>query len=112
MGRAQHVYLVMDGAVWLWEPAEDRFSHAIKTLDFHHARDHLWALAHALNGEDPEAAREWVQPLLHSLRNGDEERGSSETLRSYSRNLPGPTPKGAQSSSAKSITSIPTLSWN
>jgi hypothetical protein len=41
MGRAKYVYLVMDGAIWLWDLAEDRFAQALKTLDFHHARDHL-----------------------------------------------------------------------
>jgi hypothetical protein len=74
LGRAQKVYLVMDGAVWLWDLADDRFAEAIKTLDFHHARDHLWALAHALHGENTPEARAWVQPLLHSLRHGGEQR--------------------------------------
>ena len=56
LGRAKHVYLVMDGALWLWDLAEDCFAQAIKTLDFHHARDHLWAVANSLHGEDtPEA---------------------------------------------------------
>ena len=64
----------MEGAVWLWELAEDRFAEAIKTLDFHHARDHLWALAHALHGQDTPQAKAWVQPLLRSLRNGREAR--------------------------------------
>ena len=50
----------MDGAVWLWELAEDRFAEAIKTLDFHHARDHLWALAHELHGKDTPEAKAWV----------------------------------------------------
>jgi hypothetical protein len=72
LARAKHVYLVMDGAVWLWDLAEDRFAQAIKTLDFHHARDHLWALAHTLHGEDAPEARAWVQPLLRSLRKGKE----------------------------------------
>jgi hypothetical protein len=72
LGRAQTVYLVMDGAVWLWELAEDRFAEAIKTLDFHHARDHLWALAHELHGQDTPEAKAWVQPLLRSLRKGRE----------------------------------------
>ncbi|HWT82652.1 MAG TPA: UPF0236 family protein [Candidatus Methylomirabilis sp.] len=72
MGRAKYVYLVMDGAIWLWELAEDRFAQAIKTLDFHHARDHLWAVANRLHGEDTPQARAWVQPLLRSLRKGRE----------------------------------------
>jgi hypothetical protein len=74
MGRAKYVYLVMDGAIWLWELAEDRFAQAIKSLDFHHARDHLWALANSLYGEDTPEARAWVQPLLRGLRQGRENR--------------------------------------
>ena len=72
MGRAKYVYLVMDGAIWLWELAEDRFAQAIKTLDFHHARDHLWAVANRLHGEATPEARAWVQPLLRGLRKGRE----------------------------------------
>jgi len=85
LGRARHVYLVMDGAVWLWQLAEDRFAQATKTLDFHHARDHLWVLAHALHGENTPEAKAWVQPLLRSLRNGGEARvvrGLEELLES------------------------------
>ena len=72
LGRAKYVYLVMDGALWLWELAEDRFAQALKTLDFHHARDHLWALANSLHGEDTPEAKAWVEPLLRSLRKGRE----------------------------------------
>ena len=74
LGRAQVVYLVMDGAVWLWDLADDRLATAVKTLDFHHARDHLWALAHLLHGQDTPEARTWVKPLLKSLRTGGETR--------------------------------------
>jgi hypothetical protein len=74
LGRAKKVYLVMDGALWLWELAEDRFAEAIKTLDFHHARDHLWALAHELHGKDTPEAKAWVEPLLGSLRKGKQAR--------------------------------------
>lgn len=72
LGRAKYVYLVMDGAIWLWDLAEDRFAQAVKTLDFHHARDHLWAVANSLHGEDTPEAGAWVQPLLRSLRKGRE----------------------------------------
>ena len=64
----------MDGAAWLWDLAEDRFADTLKTLDFHHARDHLWALAHALYGPDTPEARAGVEPLLSSLRHGQERR--------------------------------------
>lgn len=73
LGRARKVYMVMDGAVWLWHVAENRFSTAIKVLDFHHASEHLWALAHALHGQGSPEARAWAERLLHQLRHGQEE---------------------------------------
>jgi hypothetical protein len=41
-------------------------------MDFYHASQHLWAVAHALYGEGTEAARAWVDFLLHQLRHGGE----------------------------------------
>lgn len=74
LARAKVVYLVMDGAVWLWDLAEDRFAEARKTLDFHHAREHLQAVAEALHGASTEVARQWLNKLLHPLRHGQEAR--------------------------------------
>lgn len=73
LGRAKKVYVVIDGAVWLWHVAQDRFSNAMHVLDFHHASEHLWAVAHTLHGSEGPAARAWVEPLLHKLRHGQEE---------------------------------------
>ncbi|MGH6628145.1 MAG: ISKra4 family transposase [Burkholderiales bacterium] len=73
LGRAKKVYVVIDGAVWLWHVAQDRFSSAIHVLDFHHASEHLWAVAHTLHGQESPEARTWVEPLLHKLRHGQEE---------------------------------------
>ena len=72
LARAKTVYLVMDGAVWLWDLAEDRFSTAVKTLDFHHAREHLNTIAEALYGTGTQRAREWLAQQVESLRHGDE----------------------------------------
>jgi hypothetical protein len=91
LGRAKHVYLVMDGALWLWELAADRFAQAIKTLDFHHARDHLWAVANSLHGEDTPEARAWAEPLLRCLRKGRENqvvRQLEELLQNQSERTP------------------------
>ena len=70
LGRAKVIYLVMDGAVWLWDLAEDRFRAAVKTLDFHHASEHLWAVGRVLHGEGSAETTAWVEPLLHRLRHG------------------------------------------
>ena len=56
----------------LWELAEDRFAQAIKTLDFQYARDHLWAVANSLHGQDTPEAKAWAEPLLRCLRKGRE----------------------------------------
>ncbi|MCX6930753.1 MAG: hypothetical protein NT154_47255 [Verrucomicrobia bacterium] len=82
LARARKAYVVIDGAVWLWNLAQDRFSQAVHVLDFHHASEHLWAIAHQLHGEQSDQARAWVEPLLHQLRHGQEHKvvGSLEAL--------------------------------
>jgi len=67
----------MDGAVWLWDLAEDRFQDAVKTLDFHHASEHLWAVGRALYGEGTVETAIWVEKLLHSLRHGGQATSSA-----------------------------------
>lgn len=74
LARATQVYVVMDGAVWLWDMVEDRFADSVKTLDFHHASQHLWALGQAIHGEGTPECKKWVTGLLHQLRHGKEER--------------------------------------
>ena len=72
LARARTVYLVMDGAVWLWDLADDRFKTAVKTLDFHHAREHLNTIAEALYGAGTQRAGDWLAEQVQSLRHGDE----------------------------------------
>jgi hypothetical protein len=78
LAEAEEVYLVMDGAAWLWCLREDRFKNTTPVLDFHHASQHLWALAFHRFGDKTEEqkaeARAWVEPLLHDLRHGKEKR--------------------------------------
>lgn len=72
MAQARYVFVVSDGAVWIWNIVEDRFVGAIQELDFYHASEHLWDVARDLY-PDPAQARHWVEPLLHQLRHGQEE---------------------------------------
>jgi hypothetical protein len=71
MAHAQYIFIVCDGAVWIWNIIEDRFQDAIKELDFYHGSEHLWEVARDLYAQ-PEQARAWVEPLLHQLRHGQE----------------------------------------
>jgi len=74
LARARETFVVMDGAVWLWRVAKDRFGQATALLDFYHASEHLWELARELHPQNPDQARSFVEPLLHQLRHGGEDR--------------------------------------
>lgn len=74
LARAKEVFVVADGALWIWNLIEDRFSQATKTLDFYHGSEHLWSLAHHLHPERPELAAAWINPLLHQLRHNPQHR--------------------------------------
>jgi hypothetical protein len=71
MGRAKYVFVLADGAVWIWNIIEDRFMACLKGLDFYHAATHLWAIAHELFPEEAKA-KAWVESLLHQLKHGQE----------------------------------------
>jgi len=64
--RTRRVYVIADGAVWIWNLAQDRFSDAVHVLDFYHAAEHLWVVAEALFPDDPKQARQWWE--LHKQR--------------------------------------------
>jgi len=90
MAGAKYVFLVCDGAVWIWNIIEDRFQGAIKELDFYHGSEHLWEVARDLYPQ-PEQAKAWVEPLLHPLRHGQEASvlQTLESLPETARNLGG-----------------------
>jgi len=70
LAQAQKVLVIADGAIWVWNLAGDRFAQAHQRLDYYHASQHLWAVAHALHPEDQAAARAWIQPLIKKLKAG------------------------------------------
>jgi hypothetical protein len=72
LGRTKWILVLGDGAAWIWNVAENRWTQAEKLLDFWHASEHVWALGRALYGEDD--AKAWVEARLHELRHGEEEK--------------------------------------
>jgi len=68
LGQAQHVLVIADGAIWIWNLVKDRFPDARQQLDLWHAEEHLWAVAHDLYGCSTPEARAWVQPLVQQVR--------------------------------------------
>ena len=70
LAQASKVLVVADGALWIWNLTADRFGQAEQRLDYYHASQHLWAVAHALHPEDEAAARAWIKPLIKKLKQG------------------------------------------
>ncbi len=70
LAQAAKVLVIADGALWIWNLTGDRFAQAQQRLDYYHASQHLWAVAHALHPEDETAARAWIKPLLQKLKQG------------------------------------------
>jgi hypothetical protein len=70
LAQAAKVLVVADGAVWIGNLTGDRFPQARQRLDYYHASQPLWAVAHALHPEDEAAARGWLAPRLKKLKNG------------------------------------------
>lgn len=68
LGQASRVLVIADGAVWIWNSVQDRFSEAVQRLDLFHANAYLWAVANEIHGTNTAAARQWVKPLLKQLR--------------------------------------------
>jgi hypothetical protein len=67
--QADKVLVIADGAIWIWNWAQDRFQYATHRLDLWHLKEHLWEVAHELHGQGTPEARAWVQPLFRQLEN-------------------------------------------
>jgi hypothetical protein len=65
--QAQQVLVIADGALWIWNLAQDRFKDARQRVDAYHVKEHLWELAHTLHGRGTPQAHAWVRPLLRHL---------------------------------------------
>lgn len=70
LAQAAKVLVVADGALWIWNLTADRFAQAQQRLDYYHASQHLWAVAHTLYPEDQAQAKRWIAPLLSKLKSG------------------------------------------
>jgi len=59
-----------DGAVWIWNLADQHFPGALQIVDLYHARQHLWKIAALLHPQDPVAKKLWMIPLRDLLDDG------------------------------------------
>jgi hypothetical protein len=65
--NAQEVLILADGAIWIWNLAQDRFKEAKQRVDLFHVKEHLHELARSLHGQGTPEAQDWLQPLLRFL---------------------------------------------
>jgi hypothetical protein len=73
--RAQKRVVIGDGAIWIWNLADQHFPSAIQIVDLYHARQHLWDLSTKLFPNDDQGRKRWIARCLDRL-----ERGKIEAL--------------------------------
>jgi hypothetical protein len=68
--RAQKKVVIGDGALWIWNLADQHFPGAIQIVDLYHARQHLWELSAKLFPTDERSRNRWTMRLLDQLKKG------------------------------------------
>jgi hypothetical protein len=67
----QTVVVLADGAEWIWKAAARFLSieevEVVEIIDYYHATEHLWQVAHVAFGAGTPRAQAWVQPLKRRL---------------------------------------------
>jgi hypothetical protein len=81
--RAKRKVVIGDGAIWIWNIADEHFPGAIQIVDLYHARQHLWELSGKLFSADPTQRQRWVGGLQKKLDTGKIEL-LVKTLRAFS----------------------------
>lgn len=71
LDRAQRVVILGDGAVWIWNIADECFPDAIQIVDLYHAREYYWKVARAVLGNKPKEMNYWAEKRRIELNTGD-----------------------------------------
>ncbi len=83
LAQLRPVVVLGDGAAWFWQLAADHFGERTEIVDFYHASEHLWAVAHAVYGLGS-AATAWAETQVGVLR----EQGAGPVLSALGRLTP------------------------
>ena len=68
--RAKTKVVLGDGALWIWNIADEHFPGAIQIVDLYHARQHLWELAAKVYPADEKQRKTWASRLEKKLDAG------------------------------------------
>ncbi len=88
LAQLRRVVILGDGAHWIWNLAADHFGERIEIVDFFHASEHVWTVAHALFGEGTWLAKRWAHFAILAL---SEEGAPSLLTLLDATNAPSPT---------------------
>jgi Uncharacterised protein family (UPF0236) len=68
--RAKKKVVIADGALWIWNLADQHFPGAVQIVDLYHARQHLWELSSKLFPADDRTRKRWTARGLRLLDQG------------------------------------------
>jgi hypothetical protein len=68
--RAVDSIVLGDGASWIWKLAEEHFPYSRQAVDWYHAQEHLYHVAHLTFGEGTAAAIRWAKGMETPLYQG------------------------------------------
>ena len=68
--RAKKKAVIGDGAVWIWNLADQHFPGAVQIVDLYHARQHLWELSAKLFPNQERDRKRWMGHGLGRLNQG------------------------------------------
>lgn len=68
--RAQELIFIADGAKWIWKQVEKHFPNAVQVVDWYHAAQYVWEVAHEVYGEESDLADKWAHKRLKDLWKG------------------------------------------
>jgi hypothetical protein len=69
--QASRRVVLGDGALWIWNLADEHFPDAIQIVDLYHAKGHLWDVAKAIYGAGSELAEQWAKQRRDQLDAGE-----------------------------------------
>jgi hypothetical protein len=72
--RAGDTIALGDGAPWIWNLIKEHFFDSHQLVDWYHAAQHLWHVAHLLHGEGTLAAQQWFKDYETPLFAGHADR--------------------------------------
>jgi hypothetical protein len=70
LDRAAEVCVLGDGALWIWNIADEQFYGATQIVDLYHAREHYWNVAKACFGQNKEKLGHWTENRRSELDEG------------------------------------------